>query len=380
MPENFIQNLSQEDLLLLLRDYKKQGKIKEAIEIFDRLVNLNPKNANLRVQQAELVNTSTHAGLAECRNLYLAILDDFQEILSVKAHPHKLVIRRTAQLTKSVGPVQKSIELNQHLTENYNEAIDFFNLSEVLAEAGNITDAAKNLNTAVILDPNTYDTETNRETLEKIQKLDKKNVGRKKPLNRYPTTSELSADLEEVIQSHLLQTNLALSKPLSNNSNFFTMGSCFAKNLARSIIRKNNGSKVEFLEFSEHLNTTFANKVFVKYLLGEKLSSSLHSRIETLLDGKKINELVESIKETDVFILTLGSAWAFFDSKTDKFILPRHTSLNSRALAEDYDFRLTSVEQNTSNLRFVINSLFKINPNMDIILTLSPVPLITAFI
>ena len=167
MLENFIQNLSQEDLLLLLRDYKKQGKIKEAIEIFDRLVNLNPKNTNLRVQQAELVDSSTHTGMAKCRDLYLAILDDFPEILSVKSNSHKLVLRRVAKLTKNVGPVKKSVELNQHLTRNYNEAIDFFNLSEMLAETGNITDAAENLNTAVILDPTTYDTEINRETLEK---------------------------------------------------------------------------------------------------------------------------------------------------------------------------------------------------------------------
>ena len=53
--------------------------------------------------------------------------------------------------------------------------------------------------------------------------------------------------------------------------------------------------------------------------------------------------LIEIIRTSGVFILTLGVAPAFFDRATGDFVLPRPSALNARALAEKYRFRTTTV-------------------------------------
>jgi len=61
---------------------------------------------------------------------------------------------------------------------------------------------------------------------------------------------------------------------------------------------------------------------------------------------------LQVIKNSDVFILTLGVAAAFFDRETGDFVLPRPSALNSRALAEKYLFRTTSVKENVENVLY----------------------------
>ncbi len=81
----------------------------------------------------------------------------------------------------------------------------------------------------------------------------------------------------------------------------------------------------------------------------------------------------------DVFILTLGVAPAFFDRETGAFVLPRPTALNSRALAEKYRFRTTSVQENVDNVCYQLSFLRKLNPGAKIVITESPVPLHMTF-
>jgi hypothetical protein len=134
------------------------------------------------------------------------------------------------------------------------------------------------------------------------------------------------------------------------------------------------------MEISEHINTTFANRVFVDWLRGAEIDPAIRDRIVELLpEGRTREQLLEAIRISDVFILTLGVAAAFFDRSTGAFVLPRPSALNSRALAEKYQFRTASVQENVDNVRYMIDFIRSVAPDIRIVVTVSPVPILASF-
>ena len=95
--------------------------------------------------------------------------------------------------------------------------------------------------------------------------------------------------------------------------------------------------------------------------------------------GSSKENTLQVIKDSDVFILTLGVAAAFFDRATGDFVLPRPSALNSRALAEKYLFRTTSVGENVDNVLYLIKFIRSVSPRTKIVVTVSPVPLLASF-
>jgi hypothetical protein len=156
------------------------------------------------------------------------------------------------------------------------------------------------------------------------------------------------------------------------------MGSCFARNLARSL--HDRGYESHHMEISEYINTTFANRAFVDWLSDADVDEAIRNRIVELLPPAWNKETtLQVIKHCDVFILTLGVAPAFFDKTTGEFVLPRSSALNSRALAEKYTFRTTTVQENVDNVLYLINFVRSISPGIKIVVTVSPVPLVASF-
>ena len=167
-------------------------------------------------------------------------------------------------------------------------------------------------------------------------------------------------------------------KFISKTTRFFTMGSCFARNLAKSL--RNSGYMAQHMEISEYINTTFANRVFVDWLRGVEIDPAIRDRIAELLPaGWSKENMLQIIKVADVFILTLGVAPAFFDRATGDFVLPRPSALNSRVLAEKYRYRTTSVQENVDNVLYLIDFVRSVSPGIKIIVTVSPVPLLASF-
>src|SRR5262249_9940959 len=167
-------------------------------------------------------------------------------------------------------------------------------------------------------------------------------------------------------------------KFINKSTKFFTMGSCFARNLSRSLVT--NGYVSHHMEISEYINTTFANRVFVDWLSDRDIDDAIRERIVSLLPGgwSKENTL-QVLRNSDVFILTLGVAPAFFDRVTGDFVLPRPTALNSRVLAEKYVFPTTSVRENVENVTYLLDFIRKISPGIKVVVTVSPVPLVASF-
>lgn len=74
------------------------------------------------------------------------------------------------------------------------------------------------------------------------------------------------------------------------------------------------------------------------------------------------------LKQTNWLIITLGTAWVFFLKENNKILGNCH-KLNSQLI----DKRLLSVDEIVENTSLTINDIRKINPNIQIILTVSPI-------
>ncbi len=317
----------------------------------------------------------SHKAHAASRDLMLAILADHPEILEYPRPFHLELIRETAVRCSNVGPLDKAIDLYRTLAAASNEAKDHFKLSEVLARGDHLDESVAALGMATALDAERYDTSANRETM----RLAEARTSRPKTrIGRYPETKAFLGDLESLIRDHVAVNLRSVEGFIKDETTFFTMGSCFARNLSRGL--KHQGYASHHMEIAEHINTTFANRVFVDWMKGASINAGLRERIEELLpSGWSKENMLYLLKTSDVFILTLGVAPAFFDRSNGEFVLPRPSALNSRVLAERFLFRTTTVEENVANVRHLIGFIREIAPSMKIVVTVSPVPMLASF-
>jgi tetratricopeptide (TPR) repeat protein len=374
-----------ESLVVQLKEigykYVQNKDFAKAKATFKQILDLGSKDVNVRFAYAQLIDDGTHKKRAEARDLMLSILDDHPEIFSNQTEAGLNLVRNAAIRCSHVGPLPRAIELFRKLAQASNNAGDYLQLSEILTQGDFFEESITSLERAMALDPAAYDTPANRETLKlagaRLGPATPKATSRKK-IGRYPETNEFLGDFQKLISDHIAVNLKREPKFIKANSGFFTMGSCFARNLARSL--HNSGYVAHHMEISEYINTTFANRVLVDWLRGAEVNEAIRERIVELLPPAWSKEnTLQAIKSCDVFILTLGVAPAFFDRATGDFVLPRPSALNSRALAEKYEFRTTSVQENVDNVIYLLNFIRSISPEIKIVVTVSPVPLLASF-
>jgi len=277
-----------------------------------------------------------------------------------------------------VGPLDKSVELWRTAVEKDASAENYYGLSDALAHIDQLPQALESLKMAVVIAPHQYS-----KYLDEMKIVETTPTPRglhaKLKKGRYPDTLLIQSDLKKTILDFVAADLKSSPKFIFKETKFFTMGSCFAHNIARALKKANYIT--DYMGISEHINSTYANRYFVDWL-EESLppNSMLLKRINEIIPTNYTKEtLIDKFKECEVFILTLGVAPSFFDRETGEFVMPRSTALNSRALAEKYEFRTTSVEENVQNVLYLLTYIRKLNPHVKIVLTESPVPLQMTF-
>jgi len=351
------------------------GDFASARPVYEMLMAMGSRDIEARFCHAQLIDDGTHARRAEARDMLLEILDENPGMLEQGSGPDLLVVRAAAQRCATVGPFDRAIALYRVLARLSGDASDYFQLSEILTQGNFLGESIRSLEKAIELDP-AYHTPANRETLEiarsRVTRAKEKTVG------RYPDTPAFHGDLQALIRGHIAVNLTSEPKFLNKSSRFFTMGSCFARNLSMSLFR--SGYVSHHMEISEYINTTFANRMFVDWLSGADIPDDIRDRLLELLPlSWHRDKTLGVIGSSDVFILTLGVAAAFFDRVTGEFVLPRPSALNSRALAEKYRFRTATVQENVDNVLHLIAFVRSINPRIRIVVTVSPVPLLASF-
>lgn len=349
---------------------------------FKKVLELDNSDINARFVYAQLIDDGTHKRRAEARDLMLSILDENPAIFDTPTDDNLHLVRSAAVRCSHVGPFPRAIELFRKLAKASNRADDYFQLSEILTQGNFFEESVASLEKAIALDPTTYDNPTNKETLQlaksQASRTTAKAATTKSKVGRYPETSVFLGDVQPLIRDHIAVNLKSEPKFLNKATQFFTMGSCFARNLSNSL--RGSGYVSHHMEISEYINTTFANRVFVDWLSDAPIDDAIRDRIVELLPpGATKENTLQIIKSSDVFILTLGVAAAFFDRTTGAFVLPRPSALNSRALAEKYLYRTASVQENVDNVLYLINFIRSISPGIKVIVTVSPVPLLASF-
>jgi tetratricopeptide (TPR) repeat protein len=362
--------------------YIQDNDYESAQFAFKKVLELDNNDINARFIYANLIDDGSHKKRAEARDLMLSILDEQPAIFNHATEANLNLIRGAAVRCSHVGPFSRAIELFRKVAQASSQASDYFQLSEILTQGNFLEESISSLEKAIALDPARYDTKANRETLEiarlRLSPTSSNTANSKRKIGRYPETEAFLGDLQKLIRDHIAVNLNSEPKFVSKDTRFFTMGSCFARNLAKSL--NNSGYVSHHMEISEYINTTFANKVFVDWLNDADIAGAIRDRIAELLPpGWSKENTLQVIKNSDVFILTLGVAAAFFDRVTGDFVLPRPSALNSRVLAEKYLFRTTSVKENVENVLYLIEFIRNICPQMKIIVTVSPVPLLASF-
>ncbi len=152
---------------------------------------------------------------------------------------------------------------------------------------------------------------------------------------------------------------------VGKDSKVATMGSCFAEHLAGRLQWR--GIEAFYVPLAEDINSTYANERLMQWVCGAQGPDS--EKLTNWYGDDRRLEIERRLRACDLFIFSLGVAPCFFDDDTGEFVLVKGTA------PKGCHFRTTTVQENVQNLRHIVERLRSLNPNVQILLTVSPVSL-----
>jgi len=184
-----------------------------------------------------------------------------------------------------------------------------------------------------------------------------------------------------------LQLNIdPIKKPVSYTNKIMLIGSCFTENMSERLnhakfqtLSNPHGILFNPVSVTDSLNSYIDNKAYAEddlFYLNELWNSWDHhtrfSHINKAEALKSINASQEKaanyIREADYLVITLGSAFQYYLKDTGKPVANNH-----RAPAQWFEKRLLPIDLITASLSRTLEKLYKLNPGIQIIFTISPV-------
>ena len=180
-------------------------------------------------------------------------------------------------------------------------------------------------------------------------------------------------DPRKLVRDFLLQ-GLPAPGLIRPDTVFMTLGSCFADNLAARL--RTSGYQVNAEGIGEEVNSTFANRYLLEWIEGG--ATSAPTRVMDEFYGPAVRDRFRrAIETSDIFVLTLGVAPAFFHAETGEFafIRPR-SAIGKQFLYGQHVMRTTGVAENAENVNAIIDIVRRMSRrDARVVLTVSPVPL-----
>lgn len=148
-----------------------------------------------------------------------------------------------------------------------------------------------------------------------------------------------------------------------------TFGSCFAGTIAQAM--ELQGIRCRSVRIEEAINTTRANRLLLDYILNKKeAETSFFSEHISENERSRIEEL---LRAASLFIITVGVAPICERVDTGHLYFGTETkSLLEQGVIKQ---RVTTVDENADNIRYIVDTVKAANPAADVFLTLSPIPL-----
>lgn len=184
-----------------------------------------------------------------------------------------------------------------------------------------------------------------------------------------------------------LQLNIdPIKKPVSYTDKIMLIGSCFTENMSERLnhakfqtLSNPHGILFNPLSVADSLNSYIDNKRYAEndlFYLNELWNSWYHhtrfSHINKAEVLKGINASQERaanfIREASHLVITLGSSFQYYLKDTGKPVANNH-----RAPGQWFEKRLLSIDLIVKSLRNTLERLQELNPEIQIIFTISPV-------
>lgn len=175
---------------------------------------------------------------------------------------------------------------------------------------------------------------------------------------------------------------------ITRASNITAFGSCFAAHISDylhergfCVAGRSLDLNAHIIRFGEGIVNSFAILQQLEWALEDKaipenLWFGPNKEIATV-DPQVRATTYAVIKSTDVFIITLGLAEIWYDKLSGEAFwraIPQQMFDGRR-----HGFRISTVEENTSNLRRIRDLIAQYRPDAHLVLTLSPIPLMATF-
>jgi tetratricopeptide (TPR) repeat protein len=266
---------------------------------------------------------------------------------------------------------QSKIEFQRALVLEPNRSSSAKNLGAILTHTGHLSESRRQYKSILAMCPDHIIAQRALGELDLLESVQKPK-GRKLKIGRWPRRIDEFGPFRQAI-TKFVTSDVHKEIILRPGAKVFTMGSCFAQNMAETLSEKYKNIIVSFLYADEDINNTYAGLYLIDVLVNP---SSRHRQIvEAYFKAEYIELVRDFLRTTDVVIYTMGVAPGFFDPNTKDYVIPRTRGLGTHELARSFEFRTTSVKENVDNVVNIINGLTTFNPKMRVVLTVSPVPL-----
>lgn len=204
-------------------------------------------------------------------------------------------------------------------------------------------------------------------------------------INFWPSKTNLQEP--NAIYEYFLK-GLLPKEPFIKKTDFITtFGSCFAANIRSFFyergypIHNPKSHWLPIIHVGEGLNTTFAlRQQFAWAWENEQIDNELwidaDKRRFTITEEGRL-ETQEIFNKTDVFIITVGLSEVWYNKQTNG-VFWRGVPMD-KYNPEIHAHRVSTVDENFRNLNYIYKLIRTHRPEANIIITLSPVPLIATF-
>lgn len=222
----------------------------------------------------------------------------------------------------------------------------------------------------------------------------------------YPHCADEFSVSERFLEACFGDARLGL---LNKDTQLFTMGSCFALNIAQYL--EQQGYQAKVLRQMEDVNSPLSNAKLLAFALlpqDQRMDYARHWLVETRYEEQQIESVVAGIEEwlmplhqglrsSDMIILTVGNNLDFFfpEGQEDialaevpvapKFLgimnsedISKRASMAKKLASSGFVFRQSTFEEARDATTGLLGSLRRANPTAHIVVTLSPVPIDSA--
>jgi len=183
-------------------------------------------------------------------------------------------------------------------------------------------------------------------------------------IDGYPPRLPEDIDIASLARE-LVDKEFPTSEPfITKSTKIFSLGSCFAGNISN--ILKESGYDSFHMRMAETENSTFATRLM--------LETRDEETIQILTDGHPVTleEIHQRMAVTDCLILTIGVALVILD-ENEKY----SPGLSKTFWKTDskVSMIMSTVEGNIANVLEIISIFRRLNPDIKVVLTVSPIPL-----